>query len=48
MTLLCKDKVLSHDKTNFYWSTKTSILQLGTQVTVKRSEFFAVNHDMQY
>ena len=37
MTLLCKDKVLSNDKTNFYWyKTLSSFLQL-TSATLYNS-----------
>ena len=49
MNLLCKDKVLSHGKTNFCWSSRIQVLQLWSKLSVKikRSEYFPVNHDMQ-
>ena len=44
MTLVCKDKVLSHVKTFLLIFKKFS---LWSKLTAKRSEFFAVNHEMQ-
>ena len=49
MTLLCKDKVLSHGKTNFYWSSKIQMLQPWSKLSVNitRSEYFAESHEKQ-
>ena len=48
MTLHCKDKVLSHVK-QFFIDLQKFKLQVWSKLPVKieRSEYFAVNHDMQ-
>ena len=48
MTFPCKDKVLSHGKKYFYWSSKIQMLRLRSRLSgkIKRSQYFSVNHDM--
>ena len=49
MSLFCKNIVLSHDKSYFYWSSKIQVLQPIIQVTRQnnRPELFAVNDAVQ-